>query len=641
LAVALLTPFTTLAVAERPIIPSGPGPQRAVVDPDLLVASADGSLADLRLRDAQGKEVPYVLVPPPASEGTWQPARFIKERPSKTSSGFVVDFGKPTAVARMRLVGLPAPFLKRCQVIAGQDGIHWLFMVPEGTLFDLPDKQLQLLELDLIKGEYRYVRFTWDDRNSGRLPDPKAVEFYTPPKNPTPPPVLAPLRFTRRPSEPGVSRFRVEVPPHLPVRALVLQASGKYLFRKARVTEPELQDGQLVPAELGTGLIRRVTQGALQAWDQRIPIKPPSESAIELTVEDGDNGPLDLVSVAGELEQLPWIYFESPDGGKVTATVGDRRLRKPHYDVEAVQAELPNIQTGEALWGALKPVPAPADAVLLPDPGPGASIDPAPFKRVRAIPDLALPGLASAQLDADVLARSPQLADLRIVNKAGKQVPYILERRDEPLAIDLPLPKPTLDKGVSTYAVELPEAGLPASRLVLETTARVFQRRVTLVEESAGAGDRGQHRLDEASWRHANPDQDPPSVGLSLPSLRGRKILIRVDEGDNSPLPLASLRLLLPSYRLRFFHPGAGLTLLLENPQAQAPRYDLTLLAPRLHGAPAKELELGAVLSSAGISPPLTESKVFWGVLVVAVVVLLAMLGRMLKKMPPEAKPQG
>jgi hypothetical protein len=635
LALALLTPFTAL------VVPSGTGPQHLTVDPDLLIASADGSLTDLRLRDASGKELPYVIVPPPATEGTWAPVRFVKAPPSKTASGFVVDFGKLTKVTRMRLVGLPAPFMKRCQVIAGQDGVHWQFMVPEGTLFDLPEQHLQLAELELIPGEYRYVRLTWDDRNSGRLPDPKAVEFYTPPQRPTPPPVLAPLRFTRRPSEPGLSRFRVEVPPHLPVRALVLQASGKYLFRKARITEPQLQDGLLVPTELGTGLIRRVTKGALQAWDLRIPMQRPSEHAIELTVEDGDNGPLDLVSVAGELDKLPWIYFESSDGAKLTATVGDRRLRKPHYDVEAVQAELPHMQVGEALWGALKPVPAPVEAVRLPDPGPGASIDPAPFKRVRAIPDVAPPGLASAQLDADVLARSPQLADLRIVNKAGKQVPYLLERSDEPLAVELPLPKPTEAKGISTYAVELPEAGLPASRLVLETTARVFQRRVTVVEESAGPGDRGQHRLDEASWQHANQDEDPPSVGLSLPSLRGRKILIRVDEGDNSPLPLKALRLLLPSYRLRFFHPGAGLTLLLENPQAQAPRYDLALLAPQLRGAPAKDLELGAVLSSADISPPLTESKVFWVVLVVAVVVLLVMLGRMLKKLPPESKPQG
>ena len=55
----------------------------------------------------------------------------------------------------------------------------------------------------------------------------------------------------------------------------------------------------------------------------RIPIEPPSEAEIELLVEDGSNPALDLKGVSAVFAELPWIYFEAPDG-PVTARFGDR-----------------------------------------------------------------------------------------------------------------------------------------------------------------------------------------------------------------------------------------------------------------------------------------------------------------------------
>ena len=42
-------------------------------------------------------------------------------------------------------------------------------------MFDLPDQQLQQTSVSFAPGTYRYVRVTWDDRNSGRVPPPAAV----------------------------------------------------------------------------------------------------------------------------------------------------------------------------------------------------------------------------------------------------------------------------------------------------------------------------------------------------------------------------------------------------------------------------------------------------------------------------------
>src|SRR4029079_10690812 len=76
------------------------------------------------------------------------------------------------------------------------------------------------------------------------------------------------------------------------------------------------------------------------------------------------------------------------------------------------------------------------------------------------------------------------LGDVRIATADGHQVPFLVERLAEPLAVKLPAPERlTSGRDPSTrsrYRIRLPYAGLPASRLVVQTDARVFDRQVEL-----------------------------------------------------------------------------------------------------------------------------------------------------------------
>ncbi|HET9211994.1 MAG TPA: hypothetical protein VFR03_16435, partial [Thermoanaerobaculia bacterium] len=125
--------------------------------------------------------------------------------------------------------------------------------------------------------------------------------------------------------------------------------------------------------------------------------------------------------------------------------------------------------------------------------GPGAPLDPGTFRYRRPIP-AGPPGLTSLQLDAAVLSRSPDLSDVRIADAKGRQIPYLVERRDAPLSLPLPALKRRVEKedppSRSRYRVELPYPSLPSARLVLATPARVFDREVRLVEVPT-AGRRG------------------------------------------------------------------------------------------------------------------------------------------------------
>jgi hypothetical protein len=229
-------------------------------------------------------------------------------------------------------------------------------------------------------------------------------------------------------------------------------------------------------------------------------------------------------------------------------------------------------------------------------------------------------------LDAHVLARSSHLADLRLLDPQRHQVPYLLEQRDEPLGLELPIPEGRA-KGRSTlYALRLPQAGLPSARLVFETDLRVFSRRLLVWEEGEGGASR---QLAGASWTHHDPETAASPLVLSLPTLQASRLTIEVDEGDNQPLPLKRVKLLLPGWRLRFFQPREALELCYGR-DLGPPQYDLALMAERLRDSPATEVTLAPDAESLEPDHGPGITKLFWGVLVAAIAGLLTVLARLL-----------
>ena len=646
---------------ERPIV-STTGPQRLRPDVPLLTGSR-ARLADLRLYDSSGREVPYLLVrsAPPPDE--WSSGRIAAIADTKTTSGFEVDFEGLTTIDRVRLEGIQAPFMKRALLEGSGDRSHWTVLLDQTTVFDLPDSELRRLELAFDRGAYRYLRVTWDDSNSAKVPPPTGVMARTVQREyGAAEPMTAPVVFERRPSEPGKSRYRIRLPgSRLPVVALELSVGGGYLLRRAVVTESRLIGGKVVPVAVGGTVLRKVVEGPLAATALRIPITLDSEPEIDLVVDDGDNPPMELSAVSIIFGELPWIYFES-DGHGIVARYGDPALQAPRYDLEAARTSISTQIAGivEARWGDPRAHAAPEIAPVVPAAMPtgGASIDVSLFRFSRTLPE-GDAGLIAVPLDAAALAHSSgphaDFADVRVVDASGRQVPYVLEQRDEPLTVSLVLEQRSApaqsvslpQSGTTTYyRIRMPLARLPPARLVLSTSARVFDRTVSIaVERPADAQSRNawQEQITTARWTHANRDTAAPALALSLSTIDVAELMVAVAEGDNSPLPLTSAQLLLPSYRLRLFR-GERMPLRVVYGQARlsTPSYDLALLAPQVLGTPAREVSLsGEQGGESALSNPLIATlispRVFWGVLIVAVMALLVLLASLLKRQPPAA----
>lgn len=647
---------------ERPVAANGQGPRRLAVDVALL-AGVNRGLSDLRLFDANAREIPYLLVSRPLDEPAWRRAVILPvasiDSDKKKESGFEADLGEIQAIDRLRLDGLPAPFLKRVRLEGSGDRARWTLLVAEGTLFDLPDEQLRQTELAFAAGAYRYFRLTWDDTNSGRVPPPALAELRLVSIVMPPPPLTTRLAVERRPSEPGRSRYRIRLPgPHLPIIALEFDLGGGHVLRAAAAYEARLSGAEAAPVLLGSGTLRRVVQGSLVAASLRMPITPPTEAQIDLLADDGDNPPLDVRGVQAIFADVPWIYFES-DGTALTARYGNPAVGRPRYDLEAVRDTLRIETVADAAWGEPRARNADENTAAAAPPLPivGASLDPATFRYVRAIPPGGA-GLMALPLDAAVLSHSAGapagFADVRVIDASARQVPYLVERAAEPLSIDLRLEQlgqaPAWLKAgpakPSVYRLAWPFERLPSPRLVLTTSARVFQRSLTVgIEREPDARHRDPwfETLAQTGWAHADQDRPASALTIPLPSTDAKELLVIVEEGDNTPLPIAAPRVLLPSYRLRFFREqGAALRLAYGRPDLAPPRYDLALLAPQLLGAAVTEIVADGEgpRSADSAASALVSPRMFWGFLAVAVLVLVGLIARLLQKeIPPGPEP--
>lgn len=258
------------------------------------------------------------------------------------------------------------------------------------------------------------------------------------------------------------------------------------------------------------------------------------------------------------------------------------------------------------------------------------------------------PGQVTLTLDAAVLAHS-SLDDLRLADLKGRQIPYLLETAPKPLLLDLPEPERSEGEprrrslGLrSRYQLRMPYPTLPASRLLIETQAGVFERPVELEGPRSRRGE-PRWRSAPGVWRHTDPHKPAPPLALDLPAHPGATVDLLLDEGDNASLPLGRIRLEIPTWRLRFFHPGGGeVRLLYGRKGLRAPRYDLSLIASQLDPAAAREARLGRE-PSPGVVADLARVPrgVFWGSLAAAVIVLLLVLARLLQDEGVSRSPEG
>ncbi len=627
-------------------------------------AHSQGDLRDVRIVGPEGAEIPYVVDRVVEREATRRWAgRLVDTRrepsaprgaggPADERAGrsvWVVDLGEERTFDTVALDIGAWDFAKRVRLEASTDGAAWQTLREDAGVFEAawtPRVRHTTVSLPGTN-RGRYLRLTTRD---DRLSPPVDVAGVTVSatrraegeewKRPAP--------LSRVEGKAG-SRYRLDLPATLPFEVLTLEADDAAFARAVRLLEVREVSGRRVERVLAEGLLYRVKlpDAALSGECLSLRVTSAGQAGdLVLEVADGDSPPLKRprVTVSGAAVRL--LFAAGP--GLVVLYYGNKMTRAPLYDLGPVRERL---ALSTPAMGTLGPEMENARfrrATPLPFAAPrGASVE---VHRWKARRKLTIGGgedlhaLTLAPEDLAVLR--PDLGDVRLVDEQGRQVPYILETGVSPATV--PLRVGTDGRIGSRYRLRLSESSsvgpltLPLAALELEVAERFFDRPARLL---AGApGGRGERALFAGRLAPAADPRTqgaPPPLVIPLDGSRYSELTLQVDEGDNAPLTLTAARAVVRVPRITFQAGSGSYSLLLGNRDATGARYDLTSLRQEVLAYSA----LAASASAAEANPAYRRfvgdywndappTLLLWGTLLVAVVALLLLTARVIRRPP-------
>ncbi len=603
--------------------------------------------ADLRILDANGTELAYLLDRPPIpTPQIIRPASFAV----KLESGATVITLTTGTAGKLRSVALETPrpfFLKAARVELSADQRQWTTLDEGVPLFR--QWGAEKLEFNLGERSAAYVRLTINDQRSAAIPFTGASLAVAA----APAPALVPLgaQITRRDEFAGETVLTLALDGrHAPLAALRLETKEPLFMRRVTVAVREVRDA--VPGErvVASGTVYRVALDGAAARDElSVPLAfTPDTRELLVHIHNGDSPPLAIDAV--QVQRHPvGLLFRAPTAGTYTLLSGNAQATAPRYDLAAFAGELRRADATTITPGPLTDTPnyRPRESLAaapLPDvPLTGAPLDAKDWPFRRAI-TLKQPGVQELELDPVALAQAQTgFADLRLL-RADHQIPYVLEQPALARSLSLtPAATPDAKRpAVSVWQLTLPQSRLPLRRLGLTSATPLFERQFRIYEKLTDANGHGYEiTLASGAWSRTPEPGVPETRVFDLTARPSTASLwIETDNGDNPAIALGAVQAVYPVVRLIFkVAETDGLTLAYGNPNAATPRYDLRLVAQKLLTAPRQVAQLAAAGENSATAKPfagLNAGYLFWAVLALVVVVLFIIVAKLLPK-PPAA----
>lgn len=612
------------------------GPLKFSLPPATLdVAQSD--LRDLRFADADGREMPYLLSIPSAENGQSIAPGDFKAELSKSTTILTITTGTDRPLDSVGLETGARAFLKAVRVEASNDGRLWQILAEGVPIFRQDGAARTLISLE--RRQAAFLRLTLDDERTRPIVITGArLQTATDRAAPTEP--LAPRRLSQDEFS-GETVIALDLgAAHLSLASLEIAAEDPLFTRNVSLAVRELHDGQIVERPLARGTIFRLAlEGLAPASGLVVPVEAsvPGRELI-VHIENGDSPPLHIREIHA-LRNPVYAVVAPFTPSPLKILTGNPQANAPRYDLAALSAELnrlplTSVRIGDTTTNVAYRQADPLAGLTLE----GAALDSTPWKHHRAI-NLSAPGVQQIELDQPALAScQADFADLRLI-QAGKQVPYIFERTG--LSRDLVLtpvatPEPS-HPSISRWRITLPHPRLPLTRLTLNSSTRLFDRRIQVYETPTdGRGEAYRRPLASATWART-PDDKPQALNLALSDrLVTNTLWVETDNGDNPPIALERTQASYPVIRLLCKTAGAQpVELIYGNDSVASPRYDVGLIAAQLLAAEKLATTLGVPQTTAPASGLLTGAHggvIFWGVLAIVVVLLLVVVAKLLPK---------
>jgi len=624
-----------------------PVDQPGLVRVELPVETLDaarGDLADLRVLDPAGVEQAFAL------EHTDRPA-FRTLKPESLSGSiedagtvFILKTGTADEITALTIDAGQQRFLTRALVEASDDGQVWRVLGRNRPVYNRGG-DVSRFAVDIPQGAYAYLRLTLDRLGGTHIALRGVSLLARRPETEAPAPVA--VRITGRDDSPGETRLTLALPgANLQLAGMDISTPEPVFTRPVRLafrafSRESIQEVTLLRASIGR---REPGERAVTlAIERAVPRRE-----LILIIENGDSPPLAVTAIAARRRPVSVVFYATASG-RYSLACGNANAAAPRYDMGTLTEESPQPPAARLTPGPLQANPAFQPGEALPEiPALGTTLEIGPWAYRKAV-HVAAAGVQQLELDPAVLARAqPDFADLRLMS-GDRQVPYVVERTSlsRKLAAGINSAPDPRQPHLSRWRITLPYPGLPVRSLTATIPTPLFQRDVRLIEEvedERGAASRSW--LGQSNWSHA-PGQPAGVFAIaSRVTPRSDMLWIETDDGDNPPIELSGVKIHYGVTRLLFkAAAGAPVFLYYGDREAAAPRYDLSLVGAQLLAADKAGAELGAEERLKGrtvadsIALAGRSGVLFWGMLILVVIVLLAVIARLLPKAPPPAGP--
>jgi hypothetical protein len=615
-----------------------PGVYMHRLPPEALDRSLPG-LEDLRLFDAAGREVPYLLEAPRPELARLQPLANFKARLEGSRTVLTAAVPAGNYVDSVLAESPAGSFIKPADVYVSMDGDNWTKLAAGAPLFRQYCNS-ENLRVDVPATPAKFVKVAVDDGRSGPVPFTGLRARLLP----RVPPELqsAGTQIISREDSASSSRITVRLPArNLYVFAVQLAVPDKLFSRAVTVSVRSLENGALVSRQLAADTIFATDAAGSSAARTKVAVYAQFQGSDELVldVDNGNSPPLTVNSVSVTYAPVNAV-FQAKAAGVFRLAFGNRQAQRRSYDLAGLSGYLTGKNFAKPQAGQVTANPGYAPAEPLPALDTlGAAIDVSKWSYKAAV-SVERRGVEALDLSVPVLSRlGGDLRDLRLVS-GGRQVPYILDRDYALRGLPAEITKAE-GRTAGFYAIKLPCDNFPLKSVAFSVPNGVFQRQVTLYDPEPPGGGRDMREIGSAVWTNDGHNADG-NYSISVNSgLSGRELLLRVQDGDNNALELSGVKLYYPVSRLIFKWTGdAGLWLYYGNPQAGYPQYDIALVAQellnaekqtaRLEGEAAGNSDWGSFRLSSGLA-----KAAFWAVLAAVAALLIVLI---VKLLPPVEK---
>ena len=590
-----------------------------------VIAACRPDLSDLRIVDAEGKEVPYLIDSRRAVETEVEVEQRVTpellevkrqtiERPTGPPLRreiYELSFPQErsqTGAWDLVIQSSRSSFVRRVEVSAvGEDGSS-VKLVENGSLFRLrnpvrektrlnvPDRTAARLVVTLEGEDGFFLEPAFRLETSGTVLRQRAVVELS---------EISRQELDRK-TIVELARPRGLVPDVLQVSTTTRS------FHRAMEIRDEGPGGG--NSAVGFGVVFRFPALAV-VEGLEVQLSAARGDRLRVEIDNGDSPALEDLAFRAVVRR-PALLFTLEGRGATepsgTLFFGGGRAYRPRYDLQRLWSALParwdgTRDDGEQLYagarlGEVSGNPRfDASPILAFAMRPGAEIEARGYTHRRELH--AKPseeGLIRVQLGLEDLAHAREdLGDLRIIDDQSRQWAYLRQGRAGSSRMELKISGTESKDGKSAYRLELPVAPAKIDELALETSLPFFDRGYRLLAK--WQSEQGERSAPVAQGRLVRRAGEMRSLKIPIQPRRIDSFELIVEDGDDAPLTFDRVEGGFPLPEAYFVAPEGDYALLLGNPEASAPTYELE----RVRGI------VLAVKSSDASAEPLKENPAF------------------------------